>query len=242
MNLTQKHLDKNNLHHAYLIEGGRDEVTREIFEFLESINFKTVGNSDLAHIAVDSFKIEDARNLKSFAGEKAMTNGKKIFVVSANNFLLEAQNAMLKLFEEPIENTHFFLIVPETGSLLETFVSRFYLIRHKPDLVVRQDLTTEAEAFLKMPLSKRLDFIKELIAISDEEDEDGNEVIVLNSTRARAQKFLNDLETALHQKLPKKSTGVDCFYHIFKVREFLRTPGSSTKTLLESVAIVVPNF
>ena len=241
MNLLQKHLDKNNLHHAYLIEGGRDEVTREIFEFLEGMNFKTSGNSDLAHIAVDSFKIEDARNLKSFAGEKAMTNGKKIFVVSANNFLLEAQNAMLKLFEEPIENTHFFLIVPETGSLLETFVSRFYLIRHKSDLVARQDLTIEAEKFIKMPLRNRLEYIKNFLAESEDVDEDVGEV-VLESTRARAQKFLNSIEVALHLTMSRGILDSGVLHHLFKVREFLRIPGSSTKTLLESVAIVVPNL
>lgn len=236
MNLLS-HLDKNNLHHAYLIEGGREETIKAIFDFLESFGFKTTGNPDLAHIAVDSFKIDDARNLKAYASERGGSDGKKIFVVSANNFLLEAQNAMLKLFEEPIENTHFFLVLPDTSALLDTFVSRFYLIAQKSDLSL--DSKT-ADDFIKMPLQKRLDFIKQLLAETEEEDEDGNEIIVLDSTRARAQKFLNALEVALHKRMPKNAQNNECFYQIFKVREFLRMPGSSAKTLMESVALVVP--
>ena len=83
-----------------------------------------------------------------------------------------------------------------------------------------------------------------------EEDEDGNEVVVLDSTRTQALKFLNALESvAVSKTVFDKNMSrtvldirVDFFEHIFKVREFLRMPGSSTKTLMESVAIIVPSF
>ncbi len=44
------HLDKNNLHHAYLIEGAREEVVPEILEFLRSSRIEIVGNPDFQHI------------------------------------------------------------------------------------------------------------------------------------------------------------------------------------------------
>ena len=69
---------------------------------------------------------------KSFSLCRSMSAGKKIFIICVNNFSLDAQNVLLKMFEEPIENTHFFLIVPDTNALLKTFVSRFYLISEKP--------------------------------------------------------------------------------------------------------------
>ncbi|MBP6060928.1 MAG: hypothetical protein KA515_02940, partial [Candidatus Pacebacteria bacterium] len=129
----KEHLDKNNLHHAYLIEGAREQIVVEILEFLKSVGVESTGNADVTHITLDSFKIDDARNLKSYAGEKGYTAGKKFFIVSTNNFLLEAQNTLLKMFEEPIENTHFFVVVPDVSALLKTFVSRFFLISHKSD-------------------------------------------------------------------------------------------------------------
>jgi len=236
MNLISKHLDKNNLHHAYLIEGGREAVEKEILEFIGNLKIKTIGNADVSHISLDSFKIEDARNLKSYATEKSFSVDKKIFIISTNNFLLEAQNSLLKMFEEPIKNTHFFLVVPDTSSLLKTFISRFYLISTKQDLVEEKK---SAEKFINMSLKDRIDFIKNLLAESEEDDEEGNEVIVLDSARSRALKFLNALESVA---VSKTAFDIAFFEHFFKVREFLRMPGSSAKSLMESVALVIPNL
>ncbi|OGI58088.1 hypothetical protein A3C60_00290 [Candidatus Nomurabacteria bacterium RIFCSPHIGHO2_02_FULL_37_45] len=238
-----KHLDKDNLHHAYLIEGKREEIIPEILVFMKSLGINTSGNnSDFCHIAVDSFKIEDARFLKFFGVEKGFTSQKKIFIISANSFLLEAQNSLLKIFEEPIENTHFFVIVPDINSLLKTLVSRFYLISTKSD---PQKGTKDAEEFIVMSLKNRIDFIKELLKENEEKDEKENEIVVLDSARSKALKFLNEVELALHQQVMLKGTfdtHIDFFSHILKVREFLRMPGSSTKSLMESVALIIPNF
>ena len=241
--IISKHLDKNNLHHAYLIEGYREEVVPEILKFVNSLGIKTNGNPDFCYIALDSFKIEDARNLKSFSNERSFSEGKKVFLISANNFLLEAQNTMLKMFEEPIENTHFFIIVPDTQSLLKTFISRFYLIKSKVD---QGNELKEAEKFIAMPLQNRINFIKELLAEPEEvQDDEVIKIVAINSTRSKTLKFLNMLEFALHQKVMSRvplDINPDFFSQIFKVREFLRQPGSSAKSLMESVALVIPNF
>ncbi len=223
-----KNLDKNSLHHAYLIEGEKEEILPELFEFLKQIT------SEIIQINLDTFKINDARNLKSYSTEKGFSNeknAKKIFIISANSFLLEAQNSMLKMFEEPIENTHFFVITPDIHNLLPTFVSRFYLIS-----CARQGLTQDADKFIKMPLVKRMDFLKELLVVSDEEEED----LSLDSARSRALKFLNSVELALHKKFLENHEQAKFFDHLFKVRKFLRMPGSSPKTLMESVALTIP--
>ncbi len=250
----KEHLNKENLHHAYLIEGVREEVIPEILAFVESLGVSVVGNPDLYNITTDSFKIEDARNLKAFNVEMSfISSGKKIFIISANSFLLEAQNTLLKMFEEPIENTHFFLIVPDTDILLKTLVSRFYLIKNSS-----LPLTGEAEKFIRMPLRSRVDYIKEMLAESEDDDEEN---VSLDSTRSKAIKFLNALEFTLHKKQisnlmenserrkshpviregsRRQNFSADYFNQIFKVREFLRMPGSSTKSLMESVALVIP--
>lgn len=230
-----KHLDKNNLHHAYLIEGTRSEIIPELLKFIENLGIKTLGNADFIHISLDSFKIDDARNLKSYGAERGFSSEKKIFIITANSFLLEAQNSLLKMFEEPIENTHFFIILPDINSLLKTFISRFYLIFARQGL----DEDTDADKFLSMFLLARINFMKDFLT---EEDED-EEKVEIDSTRAKSLRFLNALEFSLHQKFMSRTileTGF--FKHIFKVREFLRMPGSSTKSLMESVALIVPNF
>ncbi len=239
-----ENIDKNNLHHAYLIEGDKEEIIPELLKFLKNLGIETSHNPDFCQITLDSFKIEDARNLKSIGNEKGFSVGKKVFLISANNFLLEAQNTLLKIFEEPIENTHFFIIVPNADVLLKTLVSRFYLIKTKSEMI---DELKEAEKFITMPLKNRIDFIKELI--TEEEEEDEEETLEIKSTKAKALKFLNALESVLVSRMPfdkKMSRGIldtkTCFAHIFKVREFINQPGSSLKTLMESVALMIPNF
>ena len=240
MNLIQKHLDKNNLHHAYLIEGARESVVPEILAFCENLEIKTSGNPDFCHIIIDNFKIDEAFELRAMSSNMGFSPNKKVFLICANTFSLDAQNVLLKMFEEPIENTHFFLVVPDANSLLKTLVSRFYVIS------ARQDLAEEAraaEAFIIMPTQKKIDFIKELLIEPEEKDEEGNEIIALDSTRAKSLRFLNALESTLHKKLVSKTVfDTEFFEHIFKVREFLRMPGSATKTLMESVALVVPKL
>ncbi len=231
-----KYFDRSNLHHAYLIQGDKDKVLPEILEFIKSLKIKIVGNADVSHISLDSFKIEDARNLRSYAAEKSFSHDRKIFIISTNSFLLEAQNCLLKMFEEPIENTHFFLVVPDANALLKTLVSRFYLISTRQGLA---EETKDAERFLRMSLKDKIDFIKELLPKKSEEIE---EEIEIESNNSRALKFLNALEFTLHNKMSKGTFDIGFFEHFFKVREFLRMPGSSPKTLMESVALFIPNL
>jgi hypothetical protein len=249
MSLIQKHLDKNNLHHAYLIEGVREEIVPELLKFVKSLGIKTSGNPDFCHMTFDSFKMDDARSLKSVEYEKGFGVGKKIFLIYANNILLEAQNTLLKIFEEPIENTHFFIITPNTDTLLKTLVSRFYLIKTKPEL---SEELKNAEKFIKMSLRERIDFIKEMlvetevptpegvgIPTSDKNQNVGKD-ITQDSARPKALKFLNALESVLVSKMPFDTQA--CFAQIFKVREFLSQPGSSAKSLMESIALIMPSF
>ncbi len=233
-----ENVDTNNLHHAYLIEGSRDIVVPEILDLIKSLGVETSNNPDFSHISIDNFKMDEALSLRQMGAEKSFTTGKKFFVVSTNTFSLDAQQALLKLFEEPIENTHFFVVVPEADALIKTLISRFYLL--SPKTVLGAELDRQAGEFLAMPLQKRIDFIKELLA---EEDEDGY-TVVLDSARSRSLKFLNALEFVLHNRMSRKAFDIvedfSFFDQIFKARQFLRQPGSATKTLMESVALRVP--
>lgn len=227
-------LNKDNLHHAYLLLGGRDAVLPQVLEFVNSLGVQIQGNPDFIKLEYDTFKIDDARNLKSRASEKQFGGAegdKKVFIISANQFLLEAQNTLLKVFEEPSEHTHFFIISPNVQNFLPTLLSRFYVL----DLNTERDpVSAEAINFLKMNLNKRVGYIKDLLAGVDE-DEDGT------SPRTVALEFLNSVESVLHQHLVSKTVfDTEVFEHIFNVRENLRQPGSAPKMLLESVALAVP--
>ena len=225
--MIKDHLNKDNLHHAYLLEGNREELVSEILSLLGEIKFSTIANPDFCHIALDSLKMEEALNLRQMAGERSSLGGKKIFLVCTNSITLDAQHSLLKMFEEPGEDTHFFMIVPETGALLPTLKSRFFEIKSS-----ERGENKEAKEFLSMTPVERINFLKSFL----EGDEEGNE-----SGRAKAIQFLNGIEATLYSRglssnlFGGESSGI--FHHIFKVRKFLRQPGSSVKSMMESVAL-----
>src|SRR3989338_6289037 len=189
-----EHFDKNNLHHAYLIEGERSEVLSQLTSYLESINISTSKNPDFCNMSIDSFKMEEALNLRKMAQERPMGREKKFFLISVNSMTLDAQQTLLKIFEEPTENTHFFVVVPEIGALLPTLISRFYKIK-----LPQEGNRMEAEKFLSLTPAKRIDFLKDFL---EENDEDSPQS---DSSRARALKFLNELEFVLHKSLVSKA-------------------------------------
>ena len=229
-----KHLVKGNLHHAYLIEGSNDDLLPKILNSLKDIGVETKANPDIYRISLDVFKINDAREISTVSTLKGFSENKKIFIIYANNFLVEAQNAMLKIFEEPKENTHFFVITPNITSLIPTFISRFYLIENQHKSTYIKD----AQKFISMNLENRIKFIKELLT----EDDTGNQIdFSIESTRFKSLNFLNSLEEVLHKNfIDKKNTEINLFNQLFKTRENLQHPSSSIKNLMEAMAICIP--
>ena len=249
--MLSQHLDKNNLHHAYLIEGASDKIVPEILEYIQELGIKTSGNPDFCHISVDFLKIKQAFDLREMATEKSFVSGQKIFVLCINRFSPDTQGVLLKMFEEPIENTHFFIVTPDANVLTKTLLSRFYFISSKQSLT--KEALEEAEKFIAMPLKNRIEFIKEFVTASEDDDE--SEIVEESSVRSRTFEFLDAVEYVLHQKIfsekvsdkvrpslceSRNLSDLNYFDQIFRVREFLRQQGSPTKTLLESVAIVIP--
>lgn len=236
------HYNKDSNHHAYLIEGSHEEVWADLKSYLEEMGIKTEGNPDFSFMLFDTFKIDDARNIKSFSNEKSFassedkTNNKKILVVSANNFLQEAQNTLLKMFEEPNPDSHFFLITPDKNLLLKTLQSRFYSISYPRNSSTH--FSQDALEFIKMNINQRINFLKENFTAKD--DEEGE-----LSSRTRAALFLNSLEETLNNKIFKKENQnypTKIFDQIFTAREYLRQNGTSPKGLLEGVALSMPEL
>ncbi|MBS3923545.1 MAG: hypothetical protein KGZ37_10435 [Nitrosarchaeum sp.] len=240
-----KDINKENLHHAYLLLGNRDFLLPKVMELIEGLGTTTVSNPDFFKLEIDTFKIEDARTLKSLTSEKTFGSGedtKKVFVIAANQFLLEAQNTLLKIFEEPRENVHFFIISPNVQTFVPTLLSRFFVIKNAeeglPHACGSPSFAGADNPFLNMNLAQRIEFIKNMLAEPKEEDEEES---AGDSPRTVALNLLNSIEGSLYQKfLNNKFTKLEVFEHIFKVRHNLRQPGSAPKMLLESVALAIP--
>ena len=132
--------------HAYLVLG--DPVSAEKELCIER------GSPDFFPFREALFGIEEARALVEMANRRSFT-GKKIFFITPERITLEAQNALLKTFEEPTLDTQFFLCVSDESIILPTLRSRMQVVDGQ-----RRVLTKKAEKFLSLPLTKRIEFAK----------------------------------------------------------------------------------
>ncbi|MEN9524314.1 MAG: hypothetical protein RL536_383, partial [Candidatus Parcubacteria bacterium] len=133
---TMKLSDTNELlsHHTYLLTGS-DSAHSTLISLLEKNNLVTNTNPDFFDRPYETFTIDNARELKLFHNTRPVTpDGKKIFVLRMNGITVEAQNALLKLFEEPADYAHFFIIISSAHLLLPTVKSRMRSLELGKDL------------------------------------------------------------------------------------------------------------
>ncbi len=223
------------MHHAYYIEGPLSafEAYKEKIRPFYAREYERFG-------------IDEARELQGIATLKNYAGG--VFLLGIASLTSEAQQAMLKLFEEPQEGTQFVLLVPH-GMLLPTLRSR--MLEYPVRLDTAQHLAQKkvlgspasslkgsrgpdyfsgqgAASFLKLSGKDRSDFIAKLL-----KDDEG--------VRERVRDFVNALEAQLYKKVgePKTRQGLE---DIAMVRQYLGDRSPSLKMLLEHLAIALPSL
>ena len=218
--LISSYNQSKSLHHAYFLVGDTEEMFLKLKDFLEKkVGVKTSGNPDFWYGKFNSLTIDEAREIAEASERKDFSGGKKIFIIQADFISQEAQNSLLKVFEEPTAGTHFFIISPQ-DNLLPTLRSRV--------MVISNNLTSEeSHSILKLKLSDRLAKVKEITdAISDEE-----------KTKQDAIVFLNEIEIELHNTdLEKSARALEICE---KARASLYDRGAPVKIILENVLLSI---
>ncbi|MEK7148567.1 MAG: hypothetical protein AAB770_01485 [Patescibacteria group bacterium] len=219
------------LHHAHIIEGAyADIVPKLLFSISKNLGIETKGNPDLSVKLYESLGIDEARELKDAQTRAAFGGGRKIFISGAESFTHEAQNALLKTFEEPTEGTHFFIIIPRAEMLLPTLLSRVLVVSGKS--VPEDDAKKLAEKFIDSSLEDRFVIAKKMADKKDRETAD----------RELFRRMLDHIERILYTRTVgnKDDTTSNIFREIFHAKTYLANRGSSPKMLLEHIAIVLP--
>lgn len=201
------------MHHAYYIEGPLSlfESYKEQIKPFSAQQFERFGIDDVRAL------IEEA-GLKNFGGVT--------FFIATASLPTEAQQALLKLFEEPQPGTTFILLVPY-GSVIPTLRSRML---PWPKVLEAEQGNGEAKKFLKSNNKDRSAYIAKLL-----KDE--------NQVKEQVRELLDGLELELMQTL-KKTKGdkvfLDALQDITKVRSYVSDRSPSLKMLLEHLALSIP--
>ncbi len=150
------------IHHANLLVGAPEEAESYLHSLCDSLDIKLANNPDFFAFRTETFGIDEARKLRLLSTRKSIT-GRKIFLITPARLTLEAQNALLKTFEDPSPDTLFFLAVREEALIVPTLRSRMQAIRIHGD---NASVSAEAEKFLSLSIKNRLLFAK---SFADEE-------------------------------------------------------------------------
>ncbi len=206
--------------------GSKEDGESHFASILESLGEKELGNPDFFGYRVKSFDIESAREVSERAREKPFGE-RRIFLISAERFGREAQNALLKTFEDPSPNVHFFIILSAPDLLLPTLLSRLQIIRLKQEndgcvgpattqtRVKQSNFTVSGEDFLKFNIKDRLKF---------------------------AEKFEDSLPTfldSLMSLIRANGSNTKSLDKIFTVRRFADDPSAQPRLILEHLALTL---
>ena len=222
-------------HHCYCIAGQPEYVIPRILSWLEEkVGYQATGNPDFRLAHYDVMGIDEARALKEAAERKAVSGGENVLIISARGITKDAQNALLKVFEEPLADTHFFLVVPTLEILLPTVRSRIHV---EPGLAEKEKNGTSslAIAFLSDSIPKRLKTVQGLLKKAEED-----------ASKRTLVAFLDELERGVAEARElKPNTREDkesalALSEILEVKRYSRDRAPSFKLLLEHLALVLP--
>ena len=163
--------------HAFIIDGGTGESRAEL------ITGKLDSHSELIHVVTEktSITIKQIQDLRTPLSISTRLP-RLVWLEEANLMTTPAQNALLKLLEEPPENTSFYLTCQSASMLLPTVRSRCQIIT----LTLHSPLYTS-----------HLSELKELMSLTA-----GDRLGKLGKMdRAQATSYLTDIESALRDKL-----------------------------------------
>ena len=199
-------------HHAYLC---RNELSKS--EIIQAIT-ERFGSSDVRDISADIIGISDARSIIEQANVRPVSGTHQLVIVNARSIRVEAQHALLKIFEEPPISSLFLVCVPSDCYLLPTLLSRFYV--HDSHSEKSLDTNTAFEDFSKLSYKERIEQIKKRL---DKKD----------------LAWVEEMKKGLLVKLSstKKEINKEVLPNLVMVAENLNTRGASNKFLLEELAL-----
>ena len=220
-------------HHAFIIEAEAEIGIEVASAWAKSeLGMDAKGNPDIVVLRYGLFSPDDARYVCELAAHKSFTGEHRVLIITASRAYHEAQNALLKLFEEPPRETYLFLVLPTLGSLLPTLRSRVHILNSNVG-PPRSHIPEAAENFLKASKEKRSVIIKKLTSGKDEEERREN--------REAAIAIVNGIETIAHKKYGfTKPLISELLRDIQALRGHLHDRSAPVRMILEHLSLVIP--
>jgi hypothetical protein len=219
-------------HHAFVIEAEAEEGIATAQAWVEKeLGMKIASNPDVVVMKYGLLSVDDARRVAEFASGAAFAGEHKVVIIAASRAYHEAQNAPLKVFEEPPAGAFLFLVMPSLGGLLPTLRSRVQILGENVEHSVF-NISKSAEEFMKASGEKRSAMIKRLTSGKDDEErrENRDEVITI----------VNGIEAVAYAKSELGGPTAKLLSDIATLRTHLYDRSAPVKMILEHLSLVIP--
>jgi DNA polymerase III delta prime subunit len=173
-----------------------------------------VSGTEVTASSFEKFGVSDAQQLVKNAHIRPAHSAEQTCVVRAQFITLEAQNALLKVFEEPPVSTKFLLVVPKDFIVLPTLLSRCEIIHSTEESAPHVSF----EDFCSATLAQRL-------------------VLIESAQKKKDTQWQRSIKSGLIKYL---ETHTEQLKELEYVTRMLLTRGASNKMLLEHAALLLP--
>jgi len=216
-------------HHAFVIESEAEEGIAVAQAWAkEELGMTLEQNPDISILRYGLFSVADARKVAETVASAPFAGEHKVVIIAASRAYHEAQNALLKVFEEPPTGTYLFLVLPTLGGLLPTLRSRVQTLGTSE---AGHAIPEIAQEFLKASKEKRSALIKKLSSGKDEDDR--------REHREEAIALVNGIEAALRRNSLEKRAAT--LREIATFRGHLYDRSAPVKMILEHLSLVIPS-
>ncbi len=233
MNIFNKLLPED-LYHSYLIEGDPENAGLELIEYLKNKKIIKDNDPDFFYQKYESLTIKDSREIKEWHSRLPTNeNSRKICLVGTSFINREAEQALLKIIEEPGIKTHFFIITPDISILVDTIKSRTHSVKYKEEQ--DKEIKELAQKIISSPLKTKLDLIAKIIKDKKSEDSSG-------PLRRYASSLLGEIERTIYlnfKKDPKNKENIFKLKELEENKKYLNNSGAAVKMILEHIALVI---
>jgi hypothetical protein len=211
-------------HHAILlVESERGAVGAALWNELK---LDSVAHRFFNQTVLD---IDTVRSLISWA--QTPYNGEKIALMSFHTAGTPAQNAMLKILEDPRDGVRFIILTSNVASLIPTVLSRMHIVQTEATKNVQDRVDIhDAVLFLNTKPSLRMK-LPHVIDITSREDEEGRK------DREAIRQFILRVVDALASSKESKPSYIQ---ETLEIAAFAGDSSSSGKALLEYLSLLLP--
>ena len=206
------------LHHAILLIGDKESRESYLDSYFATHKVVVAGSPDIFYVTTGTFGVDDARALSIRGVEKAFGE-KKFFIIRGEKYTAEAQNALLKTFEDPIPNTYFLVMAEDEMGFLPTLLSRMLVVRAGSG----ESESSDAKKFLESSYSKRLAYVQKFA----------------DKKNAGRYPSLSTFLDSLLLELRGSRTEQKKLAQVLKLRGYAKDPAVLPRLILEHLALVI---